>query len=116
MATDQLPTAGTSQSQSVTQDPQSGVQSINTGTQSSGLQPGTANNLLNGQSGVTLSNPALPSVNLGGNGATSTTASQPAPAVQKHHVSPALLGFPVVLVLLAAVSAWSINRSAKAAS
>lgn len=114
MASAQLPTTGTSQSQSATQDPQAGVQSPSAGAQASGVQPGTASDLLNGQQGVVLNNPALPSVNLGKSGtSTATAAATSHQTTAKHHVNSALLAFPLVLVFLAAVLIWTIGHSAK---
>jgi cobalamin biosynthesis Mg chelatase CobN len=102
---------GSADSQANTQSPQSNNQSIATGTKSSSVQPGTATALLSSQGGVTLYPTALPTINV--NTATSTTATTTANNTPKHHVNPVLLGFPVLLVVVAVVLFWAMRRSVK---
>ncbi|HEY5442561.1 MAG TPA: hypothetical protein VIJ68_03415 [Candidatus Saccharimonadales bacterium] len=115
MANSPLPTTGSSQSQSATQSPQAGVQSISSGAKSSSVQPGTTTSLLSGStSGVALRPTALPTVNLTNVPATSTQATtQAAPAKAPHHVNSALLGMAILLFVVAVVLFWVTNRSAK---
>ena len=114
MANDQLSTTSNSASQSTTQSPQGNAQSIDSGSNASGVQPGTANNLLNGQGSVSLHSTSLPSIKLGSLQPTApplpiaTSSNQP-----KHHVNSVLLGIVLLLFVIAAAMAWSINRSSK---
>jgi hypothetical protein len=114
MASD-LSATGSSQSQTTTKDPQASVQSLNTGTPSSGVQPGTAETLLNSQVGVPLHGTALSTVDLAPSAAaakvqTSTIVSPPPP---KHHTNPVLFGAALLLLLAAIVLFWFTKRSVK---
>ena len=116
MANNLSVTGGGTQAQTSTQDPQSlpSTQSLDTGTPSSGVQPGTAASLLNGQAGVPLHGTALSTVNLApGATATQTHASTAAAAKPKHHTNPVLFGVAVLLLLVAIVLFWLTSRSVK---
>jgi len=115
MASNQLnasSSSGSSASQAATQTPQGATASNFGASQSSGgVQPGTAQALLSSQNGVKLSGTALSTVNLG-TASTSTVHSNPGTAV-KHHVSAPLLGFALLLIVVAAVMFYFVGRSVK---
>lgn len=99
-------------SQANTQSPQTSAGSGSpTAAPASKVQPGTATALLSSQGGVALHPTALPTVNI--NTATSTTAATTTNNTPKHHVNPVLLGFPVLLVVVAVVLFWAMRRSVK---
>ncbi|MEK7059652.1 MAG: hypothetical protein AAB971_02770 [Patescibacteria group bacterium] len=109
-----LLTASTSTgTQASTQNPQIAGRSTASGTQSSKVQPGTTRALLDSQGGVPLQSTSLTMVNLNAPAAKTamTTAVNPMPA--KHQINPTLAGLTVVLFVIAIVSFWIINRSAK---
>lgn len=100
--------------QGSTQNPQTvPAKTLGNTAQAGGVQPGTSSSVLTSNSGQSLSPVAVTAVSL--NGATSTGQVQAAPArrAPQHHVSAATLVIPIVLVLLAVVLFWGINRSAK---
>lgn len=82
------------------------------GTQSSGVQPGTATALLNSGQGVELTQTSLPTVSLDNSTAGQTTSVVPL-AVKAHHINAGLLSVPVLLILAAGIFFWLTNRSAK---
>ncbi|GAC1499604.1 MAG: hypothetical protein NVS1B10_02500 [Candidatus Saccharimonadales bacterium] len=113
MAQDEL-TAGTSSGQQTdTQNPQTAGQAGNTGAQSSSLQPGTATNLLTSPNGVSLNNTPLATLSLDPSQNTSSSSTLVPPNPAPHHLKPALLIFPGVLVLLALILFWLTTRQAK---
>jgi hypothetical protein len=113
MATEQLPVSGNSQSETNTQSPQSNAQSINSGTKTSSVQPGTTTSLLNGQGSVTLHPTALTNVSLTNTQPATAPVAAATTAKHRHHVNPVLFGFSALLFLIAVVLIWTINRSAK---
>lgn len=103
---------GDAAGQANTQSPQTSAGSGSPASApASGVQPGTATALLNGQGGVALHPTALTTVNI--NTAAPTTAAATVNNTPKHHVNPVLLGFPALLVLVAAVLFWAMRRSVK---
>jgi hypothetical protein len=97
--------------QSNTQNPQTVGQSTLPGGQSGGVQPGTNQNLLAGQGSIPLGNQQVTTVNLNPGTATSPRAQSKTPA--QHHFNHGLILITVLLLLVAAVSAVLISRSAK---
>jgi cobalamin biosynthesis Mg chelatase CobN len=98
--------------QSTTQSPQSaGTSNISAGQTASGVQPGTASNLLSESSGgVSLHPTALPSVNLSTVKASQVQAvSAPAP----HHFNPVLGVLAVLFFAVAIAMFWFTSRSEK---
>jgi hypothetical protein len=110
MAETSLKTTTGSGTQAATQSPQTAGQPTATGTPSSGVQPGTASNLLNSQAstGVPLHNTTLPTANL--NATPTTQVATPPPA---RHLHPALFGVSALLFLIAIWLFWATSRSAK---
>ncbi|HXE10270.1 MAG TPA: hypothetical protein VN554_02480 [Verrucomicrobiae bacterium] len=100
--------------QNVTQNPQTAPkQPVGSTTQSSNVQPGTADSLLTSRQGVGLHNQSLTTVSLA-NTSTQTSvqpATQTAPA--KHQVSAVAISVPIVLCLVAILAFWIVRRSAK---
>jgi hypothetical protein len=97
--------------QTSTQSPQSsaGAAGFGTNQQSGSVQPGTTASLLTSTGGVPLQNTQLSTVDL-----TSSSQAKTAPTTTTtHHVNPGLIALPVILLFIAAVLIWSINRSAK---
>jgi hypothetical protein len=117
MATNQLTATSGSGEQTTTQSPQAATQPSTGGTVSSGVQPGTATSLLNGQGSVQLYPTSLPTVGLSGaTGAAATgtvAAATPAKPVAKHHANPVLLGSSALLLVVAIVLFWITSRSVK---
>jgi len=109
-------TNGSIGSQSNTQNPQTAIQPVSAATKSGSVQPGTANSLLTSQQGgVPLQTTVLSTVSLNPSAlqtAVPTTGTASSPPKQ-HHVSYVLLGFPVVLILVAVILFWTIRRSVK---
>jgi cobalamin biosynthesis Mg chelatase CobN len=100
-----------SQSQTTTQSPQSGVQSLGSSTaQSSNVQPGTTSSLLNSGSGsVALHPTALSSINLS---TVQSASSQPATAAKpSHHTNPVFFGLALVLFVAAGLLFWLAGRA-----
>jgi len=97
-----------SQSQTTTQSPQAGAQSISGGTQSSAVQPGTTANLLNGSGSIALHPTDLQTVNLN---ATPTQTTATATATKPHHTNPIFFGFAIGLFALAVVLFWLAGRA-----
>jgi len=113
-----LTTAPASGSQGTTQNPQtvpSGRAISGASTQSSGVQPGTASDVLTSQNGLSLSNSPLTTVSLDNASAEtgSTVAAAPAAPKAEHHVNAVFLMAAAVLVVAAMAFFWTINRSAK---
>jgi hypothetical protein len=100
-----------------TQNPQT----VPTGTpgspaQSGSVQPGTSDNLLKSEQGISLNNTALTTVKLDGDPSQIRTQKQAVskPAAQPaHHVNAAWLVIPVIFVLVAAGMFVVMSRSAK---
>lgn len=114
MAQTELKTGTGGGTQANTQSPQSAAQPTTGGAQASSVQPGTTNDLLNQQAagndgGVPLSNPPLTTVGL--DATATTTVAQAAKPTPKHEFQPALIAFPVVLLLAAVLVAWFMKRS-----
>lgn len=106
-----LATAGSSGTQSSTQTPQTSVQASSLGGQNSSLQPGTDSSLLTSSNGINLSD-------ITSNGTTSasttTASSQVASTEPVHHkVNPVLLGFAIILFVVAIVLFAITSRSEK---
>ncbi|MFO0781773.1 MAG: hypothetical protein U0524_02670 [Candidatus Saccharimonadales bacterium] len=80
---------------------------------SGNVQPGTATNLLNSSSGISLSGSALTTVDLAGTSATTTTQATTEPPTQPHHVNAAALGLFIALAVVAVLVFVSMTRSAK---
>lgn len=117
MADNQLSATTGSGTQTTTQSPQTAGQPAATGTQSSGIQPGTATSLLSsGQNGVTLHDTPLSTVNLVTPAPAlplATSTAQPAQQPAKHHINPVLFGLPILLFVIAAVFFWATSRTVK---
>jgi hypothetical protein len=116
MASNQLTATSSNSSGQSTQSPQSTQgSSIGATSASGGIQPGTSLDLLKSSGGQTLTQTALPTVNLPLASATQTStvsSSSPAP-VPKHHINVALLSFAGILILAAIVMFITANRSVK---
>lgn len=114
MAETQLKAGGATGSQINTQNPQTAGQPANLGVQSSKVQPGTANDVLNRPTteGVPLSGTQLPSVNLSQTAAQTTAQPQPQTTTQRD-INPAMIAGPATLFVLAVVVFWAMSRSAK---
>src|SRR5580765_1030313 len=112
---DQLTATSGSGTQTTTGTPQSVpiTAGFGGGTQASGVQPGTATSLLNSSQGVELTPTALPSVSLDSTTTAGKTTSVIPLAAKPHHLNLGLLGISAVLVVVAIVLFWSMNRSAK---
>jgi hypothetical protein len=112
MAESTLTTTTATGSQTTTQSPQTSAAATNFGgQQSSGVQPGTARDLLNSTNGIPLASSPVTTVNLA-NAAQQTVTTTQVPKEQ-HHVNPALMGFSVLLFLVAIVLFWNTSRSVK---
>jgi len=113
MADAQLPITGNSQSQTTTQSPQANIQSINSGSPTSSVQPGIASTQLNGQGSIALHTTALPTVSLNSAAPAATTTVPLAAVPSNHRVNPVLFSFVILLFLVAGVLVWTISHSAK---
>ena len=103
-----VPGSGT---QTTTQSPQAVGAAGGAPANATGVQPGTATNLLNTTTGgVALKNTQLSVVGLGAR--TTGQVSQSAPAA-KHHVNPLLFGFSGLLFLAAIAMFWATARASK---
>jgi hypothetical protein len=109
MAESQLSATTNSGQQSATQSPQVAGQPALAGATASNVQPGTSNDLLNGQGSIPLSNQQVTTVNL----SPAAEASTVRPVPSGHHPNLGLIIITIVLLLIAAGSAIVINRSAK---
>jgi len=97
MAEAQLPAVTATGSQTNTQSPQTGG-SYGPAAASSGVQPGTSNNLLTSSNGISLAPGPVTTVNLGQ--ATGATIAAP---VSKHHFNTTLMGFSILLFVVAII-------------
>ncbi len=102
-------------SQATTQNPQTvPTQTLgSTPTQSKGVQPGTAQQVLTSSNGISLGGTAVTTVNLNPTTAATVQADVKPPAPAKHHVNAGLLGLSIGLVLVAVIVFWIIGRTAK---
>lgn len=110
MAETSLSTTSNGGTQLTTQSPQVAGNTNNGGGASSGLQPGTASDLLRSSNGVQLKQTPLSTVALGDRTTSSTqTAEQP----KGHHINPVLEIFSITLFILAIALFWFTSRSVK---
>ncbi len=77
------------------------------------VQPGTATDLLNSNSGITLSGTPLTVVNLNSAATTSSTQSTVEVTQNDQQINPVGIGFAVLLFVVAIVFFWLTSRSAK---
>jgi len=98
-------------SQGTTQDPQTASQApVIPANQSSSVQPSAPNSILTNVGGIPLQQTGGQSLSL----APSTTAATVAtPQAVHHHPNSVLLGFSVLLFVVAIVLFWSTTRTAK---
>lgn len=102
------PAAG---SQAATADPQASPADTSLSGQSSALQPGDSNNVLNSSTatGIPLNQAPASTVNLAGR----TSATQSNPSAVRHKANPVMLGFTAGLFLIAIIVFVSMQRAAK---
>ncbi len=111
MAQEQLKTVSGSGTQSATQTPQAAGTSAGQTAAAAGVQPGTATGLLNSSNaGIALKNTPLSVVGLGQRTGTASVQAQP---LAKHHTSPVLFGFSIILFVLAISMFAMTARSSK---
>lgn len=96
--------------QSATQTPQSAGSPNNGGTETSGVQPGTASDLLRSSNGVQLKQTPLTTVNLD---TAKAGSAQPVQRTEGHHIHPVLGVFSAALFILAIALFWLTSRSVK---
>lgn len=106
-----LNTTTGSGTQSATGTPQNVGGPSTNAAPSGNVQPGTATNLLNSSTGISLSGAKVTTVDLSGASASTQTATEP-PA-KPHHVNTVALGICVVLAVVAVLVFVSMQRSAK---
>lgn len=110
-----LTTGSATGDQGTTQNPQTlPAQTIGASSQTGAVQPGTSNNLLTSQNGLSLSSSSLTAVSLNPGAATaSQTQTAPVTKTSSHHINPAFFAVSAILVLIAIGLFWGISRSAK---
>jgi CRISPR/Cas system-associated exonuclease Cas4 (RecB family) len=116
MASNHLTTSSSSSSstQTKTSSPQTASGTTENANQTGdSIQVGTSENLLEGQSGIKLSNYPLSNVNLNPTSTSSSVVANSLPVTAKHHVNPALLGFAGLFIVAAIVMVFIANRSVK---
>src|SRR4051812_24997207 len=106
MASNQLSTGFNRGDQTTTQDPQLAGQPALASNQSSGVQPGTATSILNGQGIIPLRGTPLNTVRL-----TSTTPARQVPPPR--HPNYPLFAVSILLCAIAIYLFWYTGRSAK---
>jgi hypothetical protein len=109
-----LPTATSLDgAQSTTQDPQTATSGASfgfTGQQTSSVQPGTSNSILENDNGTKLNNVNLATIPLNSSTSTAQTSQT---ATQQRHINGGLLIIVAILIVLAIGSFVAINHSAK---
>jgi|GEM_PF-2899033 len=115
MANDQLSTGASSGEQTNTGSPQSVPSANNLGGQTATKLQSSPSSL---QGGTQLeNNPSLSNITLAPTQSSSDNSSTGQAAIvtpiKHHHINPVMLGFPIVLVIFAVLTFWTINRSAK---
>lgn len=101
-------TANAGGTQTSTQSPQSSAPATDTAsTTSSGIQPGTATDLLRSSNGIVLQQSPLTTVNL----TASTQSTTPVQTPQARHINGGLLAFSLILFVVAVVLFWKTGRS-----
>jgi len=104
-------TSGTG-TQTTTQSPQAATTGSTSPAQPTGLQPGTATSLLNGQGSVTLQPTPLSTISLGGTSQQTTSSPSLAP-VRHQHVNFVLVGLVAVVLLIALVCTVVFSKQVK---
>ena len=110
MQPSQLSATGGNGSQTSTQNPQTASPGNISPGSSSSIQALNSVNLFNGQNGVSLNPTPLPTVNL--NTTTTQPTATPKTTVANHHINGALLGFSIVLFILAVAMFWFTSKGA----
>ncbi len=77
------------------------------------VQPGTATNLLNSSTGISLSGTPLTVVSLNGSTTASSTQTVSETTTNDQQLNPVGIGFAVLLFVVAIVFFWLTSRSAK---